>query len=398
MRLSQRGRRLTGGVLLPLALLAAALTASPAVAAPTAVAATTVPGDPPLPSYPGLAPRAGQPAALAVTTTPTPCDNNGADRSLTRDEVLTRASSWLSVGIPYSQERCYRNGYGDYRTDCSGFVSMAWGLGGSGSAFWTGNLRDRSDVIARSTLQPGDALLRHTGDPDENHVALFVRWADSARTQPVVMEQTGSSDTIQRTWTASYAGLYTPVRYVNIKEDNQQGEAGPGAVWANGEHHVFGVSPSGNLSQNTWRSNGGWLGWETLGGTVEGTPAVVYHDGRYEVFAHSPSGIVYQKTWNGTWSGWTSIGGIVEGGLAATYVNGELRVFGISPSGNLAQNVRPSGAGWQGWETLGGTVEGTPAAVYHDGQYDVFAHSPSGIVYQKTLAGGVWSEWKSIGG
>jgi hypothetical protein len=173
--------------------------------------------------------------------------------------------------------------------------------------------------------------------------------------------------------------------------------AGPAAVWVNGEHHVFGVSPSGNLSQNTWRSNGGWLGWEGLGGTVEGTPAVVYHDGQYEVFAHSPSGVVYQKTWNGTWSDWKSIGGIVKGGLAATYANGEVRVFGISPSGNLSQNVRPSGAGWQGWQGLGGTVEGTPAAVYHDGQYDVFAHSPSGVVYQKTW-NGTWSDFKSIGG
>ncbi|BCB84842.1 hypothetical protein Psuf_021550 [Phytohabitans suffuscus] len=132
---------------------------------------------------------------------------------------------------------------------------------------------------------------------------------------------------------------------------------GPAVVRANGEYHLFGISPSGQLSQNTWRP-GGWLGWESLGGTVAGTPAVTYHDGQYDVFARSPRGVVYQKTWNGTWSDWKSIGGIVEGGLGAVYANGEYHVFGISPSGQLSQNTwRPGG--WLGWESLGGTVAGT---------------------------------------
>ncbi|GAB3854955.1 hypothetical protein GCM10029963_48790 [Micromonospora andamanensis] len=170
---------------------------------------------------------------------------------------------------------------------------------------------------------------------------------------------------------------------------------GPAVVRAEGEYHLFGISPSGQLSQNTWRP-GGWLGWESLGGTVAGTPAVTYHDGQYDVFARSPRGVVYQKTWRGTWSDWKSIGGIIEGGLAAVYANGEYHVFGISPSGQLSQNTwRPGG--WLGWESLGGTVAGTPAVTYHDGQYDVFARSPSGTVYQKTWRG-TWSDWKSIGG
>ncbi|MFC6021436.1 hypothetical protein ACFP2T_35370, partial [Plantactinospora solaniradicis] len=68
--------------------------------------------------------------------------------------------------------------------------------------------------------------------------------------------------------------------------------------------------PSGNLSQNTWRS-GVWLGWESLGGIVAGTPTVTYQNGQYDVFARSPRGIVYQKTWTGSWSDWKSIGGIL---------------------------------------------------------------------------------------
>jgi hypothetical protein len=151
-----------------------------------------------------------------LTTTATTCADNGADDTMDRPQALTRARSWLSVGIPYSQSRCYRNGYGDYRTDCSGFVSMAWGVGGSGSLHWTGNFADITSVIARSALQPGDALLRYTGNPHENHVALFVRWADPEHTRPIVMEQTGSKDTVQDTWTQTHAALYTPVRYDHI--------------------------------------------------------------------------------------------------------------------------------------------------------------------------------------
>ncbi|WP_157747002.1 FG-GAP repeat domain-containing protein [Micromonospora rifamycinica] len=204
-------------------ILLSALFVSPATLASAisvaAVEQTASPGDAPLPEYPGLPHRATvRPAA--VVTTPTPCADNGSDMIVTRSQILARAYSWLDVGgVPYSQDRCYSNSHGDYRTDCSGFVSMAWGLGGPGSSFWTGNLDNRSFQIPRNSLMPGDALLRHTGNPDENHVALFVRWANSDSTQPVVIQQTGSSGTIESTWSASYAGLYTPMRYNNVRDD-----------------------------------------------------------------------------------------------------------------------------------------------------------------------------------
>ncbi|SFD81456.1 hypothetical protein SAMN05216284_1342, partial [Micromonospora sediminimaris] len=247
-----RKRRRAVSLLLPTALLAGMVTASPAAAhppvGPSQLATQSTPGDPPLPTYPGLPPEPS--TFAAASTTPVPCANNGADKQMTRADAVTRARSWLP-GVPYSQSRCYRNQYGDYRTDCSGFVAMAWGLGGSGSAFWTGNLHTRSHTIARNALEPGDALLRHTGDQSENHVALFVRWGNSAKTTPVVIEQTGSSDTIERTWTASYAALYTPVRYDNIVE-SQPPAADDGSVQfadltGDGLDEIISVRPDGRV-------------------------------------------------------------------------------------------------------------------------------------------------------
>ena len=59
----------------------------------------------------------------AAATHDLPCADNGPTRAMSRDDAVTRARSWLGV-TPYGQERCYKNQYGDYRTDCSGMVSM----------------------------------------------------------------------------------------------------------------------------------------------------------------------------------------------------------------------------------------------------------------------------------
>ncbi|MCY1143581.1 tachylectin-related carbohydrate-binding protein [Actinoplanes sp. Pm04-4] len=143
------------------------------------------------------------------------CYDNGDDAYVTRGAALARARSWVNDDVSYSQSRCYNNSYGDYRTDCSGLVSLAWGLGSLGDVWATSNLDLRSTRIAAADLLPGDVLLRYTGDPDTNHAAVFVRWSDSGRTRPVVIEQSGGvGRATERTW-GSYAG-YTPVRYDRI--------------------------------------------------------------------------------------------------------------------------------------------------------------------------------------
>ncbi|MGH3738698.1 MAG: NlpC/P60 family protein [Micromonosporaceae bacterium] len=133
---------------------------------------------------------------------------------ITRDEVMKRAKTWLGK-VWYSQTNCYKRGKPpckapSYRTDCSGYVSMAWKLPFSR---YTGNLREVTHKIARSRLKRGDILFRRDGSVQ--HVALFVRWAGGGR--PVVWEEYSSGHTAeQRTWSKSWASTYTAYRYDKI--------------------------------------------------------------------------------------------------------------------------------------------------------------------------------------
>ncbi|SFP70840.1 Peptidoglycan-binding (PGRP) domain of peptidoglycan hydrolases-containing protein [Amycolatopsis arida] len=134
---------------------------------------------------------------------------------LTRADILKRSKSWIDERVPYSQSSFHTNQYGRYRQDCSGFVSMSWGLRDSR---WTGNLMEVATRISKADLLPGDALFLHQSGGTQ-HVALFVRWADSAKTQAVVREQyrTGTVAS-ERTWSASRTSRFQAIRYKNVIE------------------------------------------------------------------------------------------------------------------------------------------------------------------------------------
>ncbi|MFE9746909.1 hypothetical protein ACFYOT_18565 [Saccharothrix saharensis] len=139
------------------------------------------------------------------------CGTTEADRATSHTEALTRSQSWLDERVPYSQQACHENEHGSYRTDCSGYVSLAWGLTHSRT---TTTLRDVATEVPRADLRPGDALVA------PYHAALFVRWADDAKSEPVVREQTGpdGEPPVERKWTARTADAYTPIRYYKVTE------------------------------------------------------------------------------------------------------------------------------------------------------------------------------------
>lgn len=146
--------------------------------------------------------------------------------TITRQQILDRARSWADAVVPYSQS-AYHNGY---RTDCSGYVSMVWGLSENA---WTGNLADYAVPISRSDLQPGDILLFHNAaNPvSGSHVTIFEKWADSSHTSYVGYEQTPPG-TKHRTIPYAYftnSSSYKPYRYKNVTDGGGGGTTSPGS-------------------------------------------------------------------------------------------------------------------------------------------------------------------------
>ncbi|MCX5367259.1 tachylectin-related carbohydrate-binding protein [Streptomyces sp. NBC_00124] len=90
-----------------------------------------------------------------------------------RSEVMTRAKDWYNRNIQYSQSAYATDIEGDdtYRTDCSGFVSMAWHLT---SSLTTQTLDNAAAQISKADLRPGDAL----NSSSEGHAVLFAGWKD----------------------------------------------------------------------------------------------------------------------------------------------------------------------------------------------------------------------------
>ncbi|MFE9848250.1 peptidoglycan-binding protein [Streptomyces sp. NPDC005576] len=135
-------------------------------------------------------------------------------RATTRDEIISRAKTWVAAKVPYDMEKYWSDGY---RQDCSGYVSMAWDLGGNE---WTGSLSSYGTRIARTRLEPGDILLFHNpADPNEgSHVTIFGGWTNSAHTQYMAYEQTPPA-TRKKTTPLAYwsnSDMYVAYRYKGL--------------------------------------------------------------------------------------------------------------------------------------------------------------------------------------
>lgn len=127
--------------------------------------------------------------------------------------IAENAETWLHPPIPYSQQ----NWYNGYRTDCSGYVSMAWGLG---SSYVTWTLPQVSYQINKNDLQSGDILLNI-----DEHVLIFDKWANSDKSYYYAYEQTPPQAVYHIVeypyWYGN--GDYVPYRYYykpNTDDDN----------------------------------------------------------------------------------------------------------------------------------------------------------------------------------
>ena len=104
-----------------------------------------------------------------------------------RVTAMQRGFSWLDANVPYSQSRSYKG----YRTDCSGFVSMAWNLGTSynTASFMGGGAPVRQ--VAWDQMMPADAFGKR------GHIMLFLGWNDAAHKNACVLEQASTASDMQ---------------------------------------------------------------------------------------------------------------------------------------------------------------------------------------------------------
>ncbi|MFD6417867.1 peptidoglycan-binding protein [Streptomyces sp. NPDC060194] len=163
---------------------------------------------------------AGPPGVAAGRAAAAPAAVGGraaaAPLSLTRAQIVQRAETWLRAGVPYDMRRFWTDGY---RQDCSGFISMAWGLPGSET---TGTLGRYAVRITRDELRPGDILLFHnpSSPTSGSHATLFGGWTDSRRTAYTAYEQTRPRTRRQTTpypYWSNTAG-YVPYRLRGVGE------------------------------------------------------------------------------------------------------------------------------------------------------------------------------------
>lgn len=106
--------------------------------------------------------------------------------------ALAIAHRWIDLGVTYNRGGTFEG----HRRDCSGFVSMAWGLPKPGAA--TANVEPFANhpqtfEIPVDDLIPGDAVNRRTRKPvagggTVGHIRLFGGWLDKAQGTHCILE------------------------------------------------------------------------------------------------------------------------------------------------------------------------------------------------------------------
>ena len=152
-----------------------------------------------------------------------PAPKSVTDGPITRTEVLARARTWLtdpSISYDMGGRADDPNGV-PYRSDCSGYASMALHLDAPGRS--TIDLPDVTSVLDdKDDLKPGDLLgiMGPSTGGAGGHVMIFVKWNDDSHSSFTVYEHSGNPDRPHKSvyeWPIQDSrGAYLPYRYDKI--------------------------------------------------------------------------------------------------------------------------------------------------------------------------------------
>ncbi|MFG2234585.1 FG-GAP-like repeat-containing protein [Streptomyces sp. NPDC048723] len=356
-----------------------------------------------------LAATAAQPAAAApapsvVAAAATESSVGGA---ITRQEIAERAKYWLNKGIPYNQGGSYPDSNGrNYRTDCSGYVSMAWHLS---TSLATQGLGSSSEIyeIPRSDLKQGDILNSYY-----DHVFLFDKWDDAAHTKfsyysfgsTPVKYVTGVSINAA-TLDGHPSGDYKALRYKRVIDAPSPVFTQTAAADFNGDGQADIIARDGSASLKLWTHNaGGYFNAPvnvTGGWNFTQTVAADFNsDGKADIIAKDGDGSL--KLWLGRGDGTFNAAVNVTGGwnftqtaagdfdgngkadLIARDGDGNLKIWAGRGDGTFGSAAQLSG-GWNFTQTVA-------ADFNEDGQADIVARDASGTLKMWTHnAGGYFN-------
>ncbi|WP_194893677.1 hypothetical protein [Catenulispora pinisilvae] len=370
----------------------------------------------------GIAVAAPAQADTAVTCT----DTSTPDGSISGCMAAERAMYWVNAnngnGVIYDQSATFNSPDGvPYRSDCSGFVSMALHLTPTGlDAFVTGDMYEANGFqdVAKDNLQQGD-ILDNPSAGDAGHVVLFDHWTDSTHTSYWGFEQHGPSGSYGTSYHVipypyfSGSGTYYPQHYTKLAPPAVPAVYGQGTggriaagVHADSRVEVFAVTPAGGIENKYETSpDGTWSAWNGFGpaGTAVAVATGRHADGRLEVFAVMSDGSImnrYETAPDKAWSDWYSFApaGTAKSATVGVHQDGRLEVFAVTPSGGLQNKYEtaPEKA-WSGWNGFGpaGTVDAVTASQHADGRLEVFAVMSDGSMQNKyeSAPEKAWSSW-----
>ncbi|WP_063757386.1 FG-GAP-like repeat-containing protein [Streptomyces sp. NRRL S-378] len=337
--------------------------------------------------------------------------------SITREEIIERAKYWLGKSIPYNQGGSYPDSDGrNYRTDCSGYVSMAWHLPTSLS---THGLGSSSDVyeIPRSDLKAGDILNSYY-----DHVILFDKWDDAAHTKfsyysfgsTPVKHVTGVSINAA-TFDSHPNGDYKALRYKRVLDTASPVFTQTTAADFNGDGEADIIARDGSATLKMWTHNaggyfnapvnvtGGWNFTQTAAADFTG-------DGKADLIARDSDGTLMMWTgrgtgtfnapvnvtngWNFTQTAAADFDGNGKTDLIARDADGNLKIWAGRGDGTFAAAAHLS-AGWNFTQTVAADFNGDKQADIiaknADGDLKLWTHNAGGYFNAPVDVTGGWN-------
>ncbi|WP_326735886.1 C40 family peptidase [Streptomyces sp. NBC_01022] len=319
--------------------------------------------------------------------------------TITRGDVIERAKTWVGIGLNYS----WTGSHNGYRTDCSGYVSMAWHLGSSMTTdTFAGN--GVIESISKGDLKPGDALLNDNSGAN-GHVVLFGKWIDGTHSSYMGYEFTGSGVHYRQIPYPYYSGYGTflPVRNKSVIDDVVR-PADPGMTDlvagdfnGNGKKDLVAVEVSsgklwlypgtgtGTLTSRVVIGTGGWNDMANL------AVGDLNKDGKDDVIAtevETGKLFLYKGTGSGLASrvevgtgGWNGMKNVLAGDfnadgkddvVASEIETGKLFLYKGTGTGALTSRVEIGTGGWNGMSKAV-----SPGDMNKDGKDDVIAAEKS---------------------